>query len=208
MSKRRLLDTVFHKCIWPQKPFSLSLWSFTELLPKQLAWNSEKYQEKESVTLPIEIRPNLSELGQMRNPVRNSYFDCLTAIRFLKLTTDAAVVKLRVQQTKTPVAFSKVSKVYSECKMRRPRSFLIDAHRPAWGQTPPSVWSIPINPGWRWEGRVETGEPLAGGLTYEADLRSHEEGEESSTWTGRLILSSWAFLTLVFIPSHWSFLPF
>lgn len=61
--------------------------------------------------MPTEIRPNLSELGQMRNPVRNSYFDYLTAIRFLKLTTDAAVVKFRVQQTKTPVAFSKPSKV-------------------------------------------------------------------------------------------------
>lgn len=111
MSKRRLLDTVFHKCVWPQKPFSLSLWSLIELLLKQLAWNSGKYQEKESVTLPTEIRPNLSELGQMRNPVRNSYFDYLTAIRFLKLTIDAAVVKLRVQQTKTPVTFSKLSKV-------------------------------------------------------------------------------------------------
>ena len=42
----------------------------------------------------------------MRNSVRNSYFDYLTAIQFLKLTIDAAVVKLRVQQTKTPVTFS------------------------------------------------------------------------------------------------------
>ena len=47
----------------------------------------------------------------MRNSVRNSYFDYLTAIQFLKLTIDAAVVKLRVQQTKTPVTFSKLSKV-------------------------------------------------------------------------------------------------
>ena len=61
--------------------------------------------------MPTEIRPNLSELGQMRNSVRNSYFDYLTAIQFLKLTIDAAVVKLRVQQTKTPVNFSKLSKV-------------------------------------------------------------------------------------------------
>ena len=53
----------------------------------------------------------MSELGQIWNPLRNSYFDYLTVIRFMKLTTDAAVVKLRVQQTKTPVAFSKLSKV-------------------------------------------------------------------------------------------------
>lgn len=123
----------------------------------------------------------------MRNPVRNSYFDYLTAIRFLKLTTDAAVVKLSGCSRRRHQLLSPSSpRSYSQCKMKRPRSFLIDIHCPTWGQALPSVWSIPIKPGWRWGSCGDRGTSLAGGLNYEANFKEPQGGEESSAWTGGL----------------------
>lgn len=71
---------------------SLTLWSLIEIFLRQLASNSGNDQEKEPISLPADV----SELGQTRNLVRNRVIDYLTAIRFLKLTTNASVVKLSI----------------------------------------------------------------------------------------------------------------